>query len=90
MDKTRQTCKDARKRLREEKARSRCAACGALGHWAGDHNCPKTSAHAGPKKGRGKSKGGSKGKKSSKGVYAAAPQDPDGDDAEEVHKLHAA
>ena len=115
MDKTRQTYKDARKRLRDvqksrgfyrggsawpsrdqakekEKARSRCAACGALGHWAGDHNCPKTSAHAGPKKGRGKSKGGSKGKKSSKGVYAAAPHpmffsldDPDGDDAEEVH-----
>ena len=65
MDKTRQTYKDARKRLRDvqksrgfyrggsawpnrdqakekEKARSRCAACGALGHWAGDHNCPKT------------------------------------------------
>eukprot|EP00435_Cladocopium_sp_Y103_P001908 s5242_g1.t1 len=69
----------------KEKSRSRCAACGHIGHWAGDSVCPKTSSGVGPKKGKGRGKSGSKGKKKSKGgAYAAAPcpmlfslEDPD-------------
>eukprot|EP00435_Cladocopium_sp_Y103_P006323 s1345_g2.t1 len=45
-----------------EKARSRCAACHRLGHWAGDPECP-AGTRSGPKK---VSKGG-KGKGSGKG-----------------------
>ena len=58
----------------KEKSRSRCAACGHIGHWAGDSVCPKSSAGVGPKKGKGRGKSQSKGKKKSKGgAYAAAP-----------------
>ena len=46
-----------------EKARSRCAACHRLGHWAGDAECP-AATRSGPKKvfKGGKSKGSGKGR----------------------------
>ena len=45
-----------------EKARSRCAACHRLGHWAGDPECP-AGTRSGPKKvSKGKSKGSGKGR----------------------------
>ena len=50
--------------VEKEKARSRCAACGRLGHWAGDGVCAKSSK-GGPKGGRSSSKG--KGSGSNKG-----------------------
>jgi hypothetical protein len=80
----------------KEKSRSRCAACGHIGHWAGDSVCPKSSAGVGPKKGKGRGKSQSKGKKKSKGgAYAAAPcpmlfslEDPDdGFQDEEGHSF---
>ena len=83
----------------KEKSRSRCAACGHIGHWAGDSVCPKSSAGVGPKKGKGRGKSQSKGKKKSKGgAYAAAPcpmlfslEDPDdGFQDEEGTQLHGA
>jgi hypothetical protein len=57
--------KQARDKARaEEKTRSRCNACGRIGHWAGDPGCTSTGKQAGHKKGLGKGKKGrGKGKK---------------------------
>ena len=53
---------DERKQaIAKEKSRSRCAACGRLGYWAGDPQCGKRSA-SGPGKSKGK-KGSGKSKK---------------------------
>ena len=52
--------------IEKEKARSRCSACGRLGHWAGDLVCEKGSkGNAGKGKGKpnsGKGRGAPKGK----------------------------
>ncbi|CAK9047040.1 Retrovirus-related Pol polyprotein from transposon TNT 1-94 [Durusdinium trenchii] len=55
---------DRKAAVQKEKQRTRCAACGKIGHWAGDQACAKTSSKIGPKKidkkkgsGKGKSKG---------------------------------
>ena len=52
--------------VQREKQRTRCAACGRVGHWAGDAACSK-SHKSGPKKMDGKRSGGGKGKGKSKG-----------------------
>ena len=57
----------------QEKTRSRCGACGHIGHWAGDAVCPKSSPGVGPKKGKGKGKSKGKKKSGKSGAYAAAP-----------------
>jgi hypothetical protein len=59
--------KQARDKARaDEKTRSRCNACGRIGHWAGDAECGSSAKQAGHKKGLGKAKfgkGRGKGKK---------------------------
>ncbi|CAE7814668.1 GIP [Symbiodinium sp. CCMP2456] len=55
--------------IAREKARSRCAACGRLGHWAGDSACQKGSA--GGKKGSKKGRGADRGQGKSKGAGKA-------------------
>ena len=42
-----------REAINKEKARTRCATCGKLGHWSGDLQCSKRSS-AGPRKGGGR------------------------------------
>ena len=37
---------DRRRKLQELKAKTKCQACGQIGHWAGDSSCPKQKAHA--------------------------------------------
>ena len=37
---------DCRKRLEELKKKTKCQACGQIGHWAGDNVCPKKKAMA--------------------------------------------
>lgn len=51
----------------QEKSRSRCGACGRIGHWAGDAECSRSQKH-GPKKFHNK-KGKSKGKGSAARAY---------------------
>ena len=50
----------------KEKERSRCPACGRMGHWAGDKECPVNNRAAGPHRSKGggkhKKKGSGKGK----------------------------
>ena len=46
------------KSIEERKKTSTCAACGQVGHWSGDSQCPKSSK--GKSDGKGKSKDGSK------------------------------
>ena len=63
---------DSRKAaIEREKARTRCSACGRLGHWAGDSACSKAS-RGGPYRG-GKSKGKGRGKNKQR-AYAAADE----------------
>ena len=50
---------ERQKALQKEKSRTRCGACGRIGHWAGDSVCTATKT-AGPKRAM-KSKGGRKG-----------------------------
>ena len=50
---------ERRAAIEKEKARSRCAACGRIGHWAGDSSCSKGSGQKGSKGGKpGKGKNG--------------------------------
>ncbi|CAK9045239.1 unnamed protein product [Durusdinium trenchii] len=51
---------ERRQAVAAEKARTRCAACGRLGHWAGDSACAKSSK-SGPQRGSSSSKGKKKG-----------------------------
>ena len=51
-------------RLAEVKLRTKCAACGAVGHWRSDPQCPMRGK--GPVKGKSKGKGGKPGGKSGK------------------------
>ena len=37
---------DRRKKLEELKKKTKCQACGQIGHWAGDNTCPKRKAMA--------------------------------------------
>ena len=53
------TVEERAKAIEQEKSRSRCGACGRLGHWAGDSICPNKSSKPAKSKGKGK-----KGKKS--------------------------
>ena len=55
--------------IAREKARTRCAVCGRLGHWAGDSACQKGSA--GGKKGAKKGRGNDRGHGKSKGTDKA-------------------
>lgn len=58
-----------RKSIQERKRTSSCSACGAIGHWAGDTECP-VSAKGPGKGGKGKSKtatGGTQSSTSSRG-----------------------
>ena len=57
-----------------EKARSRCAACHRLGHWAGDAECP-AATRSGPKKvfKGGKNKGSGKGRAGKAYVVGESP-----------------
>ena len=64
--------------VEKEKARSRCAACGRLGHWAGDSARSKSSK-GGPKCGRSSSKGQGNGgnkRKSGKGRAYVVSESP--------------
>ena len=59
------TFEERKAAVAREKQRSRCSACGRIGHWAGDSACNKTSK-GGPKKHSEKGKGKGKGKKAGK------------------------
>ena len=59
------TFEERKAAVAREKERSRCSACGRIGHWAGDSACNKTSK-GGPKKHSEKGKGKGKGKKAGK------------------------
>lgn len=68
--------KDDRRKstVEQEKKRTRCGACHRIGHWAGDPECPKTSASGPGKSSKGKSKGkAGRGRSASRAAYAAAP-----------------
>ncbi|CAE8678310.1 unnamed protein product [Polarella glacialis] len=56
------TFEERKEAITKEKARSRCSACGRVGHWAGDQGCPK-SGQTGPNKHFKSRKGKGKGKK---------------------------
>ena len=51
------TFEQRRAAVQKEKERTRCSACGKIGHWAGDAQCQKSSKTSGPHRGKGKSKG---------------------------------
>ncbi|CAE7262954.1 GIP [Symbiodinium sp. CCMP2456] len=57
---------DRKAAIAREKARTRCSACGRLGHWAGDDVCGKGGASS-PSKGKGGRSPSRKGGRGSKG-----------------------
>ena len=59
---------DRRAAVQKEKQRSRCAACGKIGHWAGDAICAKSSK-SGPKKVDSKKKGSGKREEQGQGIF---------------------
>ena len=56
------TFEERKAAVAKEKERTRCSACGRIGHWAGDQACAKTTK-SGPKKSIDKGKGKGKSKK---------------------------
>lgn len=66
------TMEERKQAIEQEKSRSRCGACGRVGHWAGDAICPRASPKPSKSKGKGKSKSG-KGKKGSANVVSTTP-----------------
>ena len=76
------TFEERKAAVAKEKERTRCSACGRIGHWAGDAQCSKTSK-SGPKKDKGKGRG--KGKKSGKAyMVSEVPMYFTLDDTEEM------
>lgn len=49
------TFEQRRAAVQKEKERTRCSACGKVGHWAGDSQCAKTTKTSGPHRSKGKS-----------------------------------
>ena len=56
------TLEERKVAVQKEKSRTRCAACGKIGHWAGDGACSK-STKSGPRKCDGGKKGSGRGHK---------------------------
>ena len=68
---------ERRQAVAQQKARSRCAVCSRLGHWAGDPQCPKRTSAGSSKHNEGGKKGSSRGKSRDKAYFVAtAKSDP--------------
>ncbi|CAK0892878.1 unnamed protein product [Prorocentrum cordatum] len=68
--------------IKEEKKRTRCGACGRIGHWAGDKDCPKSGQQGAKKFGGGKGgkpKGKAKPGKSKRAFFTLDEDDVDYD-----------
>ena len=66
------TSEEKKKAIAAQKKKSRCGACGQIGHWAGDPECPKKSTKYDKRKGGSGGGGRSQGKK---GGYSSRPRD---------------
>jgi hypothetical protein len=70
------TFEERQERIKKEKERTRCGACGHIGHWAGDAVCPKKGKTGEKKFGKGKAKPKAK-KGSGKSIYTLDGDDDD-------------